>query len=402
MSKLTKKQFVVVLILALLSALEPFSIDLYLPGFLRISQYYQTDLKAVQFSISTFLAGFAVGQLFWGALSDRYGRKWPIILSLVLFIVATAACIYAVTIEQFWIARFFQAFAGCAGVVIARAIVNEYFDSSDTMRIFSLLAIIAGVAPIIGPVAGNFLLSYFDWQSTFITLLILGVICLLSVMFFLPETKVATAAKPTGLVREFRQVLKVKTFLKYTLIGSITYSVLMIYLANAPYLIMQYGKLSSDSFSYIFAFNAVGLMIGAGMSNAVLARWMSIQQIIKSTVFAGLALSLGFLIMCLTEQPIEALLIPLFFIVLTLGILFPATTKLALEPFNENSGSASALLGFLQLLLTFCISAITNVIPADLLFLTGLALFVCHVLYLFCYLIKEPKAEVTVLLNSGC
>jgi len=109
MSKLKKQQFIVVLILALLSALEPFSIDLYLPGFLKMAAYYHTDLKSVQFSISTFLAGFAVGQLFWGIISDKYGRKWPTMISLVLFIAATMACIYAETIEQFWVARFFQA-----------------------------------------------------------------------------------------------------------------------------------------------------------------------------------------------------------------------------------------------------------------------------------------------------
>lgn len=391
MGNLKRNQIVVVLILALLSALEPFSIDLYLPGFLKIAHYYQTDLKAVQFSISTFLAGFAIGQLFWGTISDRYGRKWPTILSLLLFITATLACIYAVTIEQFWIARFFQAFAGCAGVVIARAIVNEYFDKADTMHIFSLLAIIAGVAPIIGPVAGNFLVSHFKWQSTFITLLVLGVICLLTVILYLPETKAKTIKKQSHLLREFKHILKVKTFVKYTLIGSITYSILMIYLANAPYLIMEYGKLSSQYFSYIFAFNAVGLMIGAWLSNSVLSRWLSVRQTIKITVLGALILSVVFLMMCLSKQSIEVLLIPLFFLVLTLGILFPTTTKLALEPFHENSGSASALLGSLQLVVTFCISAVTNIIPVDLLLLTGLALFICHVLYICCYFIKEPK-----------
>lgn len=391
MSKLKKQQFIVVLILALLSALEPFSIDLYLPGFLKMATYYHTDLKSVQFSISTFLAGFAVGQLFWGIISDKYGRKWPTIISLVLFIAATMACIYAETIEQFWVARFFQAFAGCAGVVIARAIVNEYFAQDDTMRVFSLLAIIAGVAPIIGPVAGNFLVSHFSWQSTFVTLFILGVLALLLVILWLPETKVkTTTVQKRNLIQDFKAVLQVKTFLKYTLIGSVTYSILMIYLANAPYLIMEYGQLSSATFSYIFAFNAVGLMIGAWISSSFM-RWWSIQQIVLYTTVFGLVCSLVFLGCCITKQPIEWLLVPLFFIVLTLGILFPATTKLALEPFVETSGSASALLGSLQLLLTFIISAATNLIPVDLLLLTGLALFVCHGLYLACYWIKEVE-----------
>ena len=390
MSKLKKQQFIVVFILALLSALEPFSIDLYLPGFLKMAQYYQTDLKAVQFSISTFLAGFAVGQLFWGIISDQYGRKWPTIASLLLFIAATIASIYSVSIEQFWIARFFQAFAGCAGVVIARAIVNEYFEQDDTMRVFSLLAIIAGVAPIIGPVAGNFLVSHFTWQSTFITLLVLGIISLLLVVFFLPETKVKTTApmQKRNLLQDFRAILRVRIFLKYTLIGSVTYSVLMIYLANAPYLIMDYGQLSSATFSYIFAFNAVGLMVGAWASSAF-TRWWSIRQIISYTIILGFLCSIIFLGLCMLQQPIEWLLVPLFFIILTLGVLFPTTTKLALEPFHENSGSASALLGSLQLMLTFIVSAATNLIPVDLLLLTGLALLVCHLLYLACYGIKE-------------
>ena len=392
MGKLNKKQLSVVVILSLLSALEPFSIDLYLPGFLKMTQYFQTDLSNVQFSISTFLAGFAIGQLFWGTVSDRYGRKWPTIISLVLFILASVACIYSQNIEQFWVARFFQAFAGCAGVVIARAIVNEYFAQSQTMQIFSLLAIIAGIAPIIGPVAGNFLVTSFSWQATFVSLVILGVICLVSVVLFLPETKDKSVQVQGNLIQEFKKVLKVKVFLKYTLIGSITYSVLMIYLANAPYLIMEYGGLSSTMFSYIFAFNAIGLALGAWLSNAVMSRWLSVEQIIKTTIVFGLLVSIVLWVMCLLTQPIQYLLVPLFLLVLTLGVLFPTTTKLALGPFLENSGSASALLGSLQLFVTFIISALTNIVPVDLLVLTGAAFVICHILYLLCFFIREPKS----------
>lgn len=389
MNKLTKMQIVVVIILSLLSALEPFSIDLYLPGFLKISETYQTNLKNVQLSLSFFLGGFAVGQLFWGIISDRHGRKLPTIASLLIFILASVACIYADTIEQFWVARFFQAFAGCAGVVIARAVVNDYFETSQSMHVFTLLAIIAGIAPIIGPIAGNYLISHFVWQSTFVTLVILGILTLLAVVFFLPETRKVNSGEKVNLKADFKEIIKNSVFVKYTLIGSLAYSILMIYLANAPYLIMEYGGLSSSMFSNIFAFNAVGLIIGAWLANSILARWYTVEQIVKYTILFGLAWSAIFAVVCTLQKPIEVLLVPLFFMVLTLGVLFPTTTKLALAPFTTNSGSASALLGTLQLLLTFFISAITNLIPADIMILTAYSLVFCHLAYLFCYIVKE-------------
>lgn len=380
----------------MLSALEPFSIDLYLPGFLRIADYFHTDLKAVQMSISTFLGGFAVGQLFWGILSDRYGRKIPILISLILFLAASTACIYVETIEGFWIARFFQAFAGCAGVVIARAIVNEYFDRDKTMQVFSLLAIIAGVAPIVGPVLGNFLIQHYDWQAAFITLIVFGALCVVMVIFFLPETLVKqtekTTPQRTNLLKDFKIILQNKVFLKYTLIGSLTYSVLMIYLANAPYIIMEYGGLSANVFSAVFAFNAIGLVLGAWISNSVLAGRFTPLQIVRFAIIFGSTFSLLFLFACLGQVDVKLLLALLFFIIVTLGVLFPVTTQLALQPFKQNSGSASALLGSVQLMVTFIISAITNIIQADILFLTGFALLICHLLYFVCLLLKDTNA----------
>jgi len=133
------------------------------------------------------------------------------------------------------------------------------------------------------------------------------------------------------------------------------------------------------------------LAVGAWLANTILTRWLSIQQIIKATVIVGLILTVIFLGMCMMQQAVELLLVPLFFIILTLGILFPTTTKLALEPFHENSGSASALLGSLQLIVTFSISAITNVLPMDLLLLTGVAFLTCHLLYLLCFFIPEDS-----------
>ncbi|MDL2215429.1 MFS transporter, partial [Dysgonomonas sp. OttesenSCG-928-M03] len=142
-------QWGVIIILALLTALEPLCIDLYLPGFLQISETFSTPIASVQISLSTFLAGFAIGQLIWGPLADKFGRKRPILISLFVFILASFVSLYVRSIEQLWVIRFLQALSGCGGVVIARAVVTDYFDKTKTLKIFALLALIMGIAPIV-------------------------------------------------------------------------------------------------------------------------------------------------------------------------------------------------------------------------------------------------------------
>ncbi|MDL2231805.1 MFS transporter, partial [Porphyromonadaceae bacterium OttesenSCG-928-L07] len=165
MKNFTLFQWMIIIILSLLTALEPLSIDLYLPGFLMITEAFSTTPAAVQLSLSTFLGGFAVGQLFWGPIADRFGRKKPILISLLIFIVASIACIYVRTIEQLWVVRFIQALGGCGGIVISRAVVTDYFDKSKTLRIFTLLALIMSVAPIVAPLIGTTILKFSAWKG---------------------------------------------------------------------------------------------------------------------------------------------------------------------------------------------------------------------------------------------
>lgn len=175
MKNLSVRQWSVVAILALLTALEPLSIDLYLPGFFVMAEAFKTDIAQIQLSLSTFLGGFALGQLIWGPISDRFGRKKPVLLSLVIFVVASIACIYARTAEQLWVFRFVQAIGGCGGIVISRAVVTDFFGQDQRLRIFSLLAVIMGIAPIVAPLIGNGVLHVSgSWQGLFGVLVLMG------------------------------------------------------------------------------------------------------------------------------------------------------------------------------------------------------------------------------------
>lgn len=372
-------QWMVILILALLTALEPLSIDLYLPGFILISESFQTTITNVQISLSTFLGGFAIGQLLWGPLADKFGRKKPILISLGIFIAATIACIYVRTVEQLWVVRFIQAIGGCGGVVISRAVVTDYFDKSDTLKIFSLLALIMGIAPILAPIAGNGILKFFTWKALFGVLIILGIVMFLLTLFVLPEThkrKATTVPSKTNVLRDYFTILRVKKFFIYSLLAGIANGALMIYVANGPFLIMEKGGLSNNMFSVVFAVNALGLMV-ASYIPTILQRFISVNKLVKLSVAFMFVVSALLLSLMWMNAPIYLILITLFFYVFPIGILFPTTTELAITPFIHNSATASALFGSIQLLVAFICSIVSNALSNGTVLSVGLSFFLC-------------------------
>ncbi len=375
-------QWVVILILSLLTALEPLSIDLYLPGFILIADALHTPITNVQISLSTFLGGFAIGQLIWGPLADRFGRKKPILLSLAIFIVTSIACIYVKTIEQLWVLRFFQAIGGCGGVVIARAVVTDYFDKSDTLKIFSLLALIMGIAPILAPIAGNGILTFFSWKAIFWVLVLLGVVMFIMTLFGLPEThkpqKTLSAVKES-VFSSYMEVLKVKKFFIYSLIAGIANGALMIYVANGPFLIMEQGGLSNNAFSVVFAVNAFGLMLASYLTTH-LQKHIPVNKLVKLSVVCMFAVSIVLLSLMWMNASIYLILFVLFFYVFPIGILFPTTTELAITPFVNNSGTASALFGSIQLAVAFMCSIISNAMSNNTVEAVGLSFFLCCLL----------------------
>jgi len=396
MKGFTLAQWVVIIILSLLTALEPLCIDLYLPGFLMISEAFSTSVSSVQISLSTFLGGFAVGQLLWGPLADKFGRKKPILISLVIFIIASIACIYVKTIEQLWVVRFIQAIGGCGGVVISRAVVTDYFDKTKTLKIFALLALIMGVAPIMAPSIGNGVLHLFSWQGLFWAMVLLGVFLLLFTLFFLPETHKREVRQSNGNVfKSYWEIFKVRKFLVYSLIAGIANGALMIYVANGPFLIMEKGGFSGNMFSLIFSINAFGLMV-ASFLTSIVQKYIPTNKIVKHALLFMSIISVILLAAMYMNVSMIIIFCILFFFVFPLGILLPATTELAITPFTNNSGTASALFGSIQLAVAFICSIVSNFISDGTIVSVGIAFFLCSILaFVIVFSRINLKEEVT-------
>lgn len=377
MKNFTWMQWIVIGILSLLTALEPLCIDMYLPGFIQIADAFSTPISSVQISLSTFLGGFAIGQLIWGPLADRFGRKKPILLSLFIFILASIACLFVTSIEQLWAVRFIQAIGGCGGVVISRALVTDYFDKNNTLKIFALLALIMGVAPIVAPAIGNAVLHAFEWIGLFHAMVILGIVLFLLTLFGLPETYRGKEKKNKNNVwQSYWEILKVRKFLVYSTLAGLANGALMIYVANGPFLIMDYGGFSGNIFSLVIGINALGLMIGSYLTT-VLQKHIPTNRLVKyALLFMGVA-SVILLAVMYMDAGIIPILVVLFFYVFPIGVLFPTTTELAITPFIHNSGTASALFGSIQLMVAFICSLISNYLNDGSITTVGLAFLLC-------------------------
>ena len=390
-------QWSVIIILSLLTALEPLSIDLYLPGFIEIGNAFKAPVSDVQLSLSTFLAGFAIGQLLWGPLADKYGRKKPLLVSLVIFAAASIGCLYVPSIEWLWGMRFIQAIGGCAGVVIARAVVTDYFDKNNTLKIFAILALIAGIAPIVAPSIGNAVLRLLQWEGLFEVLAVLGVLAFLLVLFFLPETQTQNVTSRTeNTFKVYFSLLHNKRFAIYSLVAGIVNGALMIYVANGPFLIIEKGGFSSDAFSLIFSVNALGLM-AASFLTTVLQKRMATNNLVKCAIFMMAVVSVVLLTAMYIQVSMPIILFILFFYIFPIGILFPTTTELALMPFAETnkSGSASALFGSIQLGIAFICTVVANYISDGTVVSVGISLLFCGVLLFAIIFSRIQLAPVT-------
>ncbi|MCQ9641300.1 multidrug effflux MFS transporter [Chryseobacterium sp. WG14] len=360
---------IVVFILALLNTLESLSIDLYLPAFPSMAQIFNTDIGHIQISISVFFAGFAFGQLLWGPLSDKKGRKPMLYCGLLLFIVGATAIFFTSDIYVLWTMRFLQAFGGSAGIVIGRAIVIDLYDKQKSVTIFSQQSQISGIAPIVAPLLGSVFLKFWGWNSSFAFLVIMGIITLFMVYQYVPETNAKInlpdqIENEKGLKDQLKMIITNKDFINSTMIGSIAFASLIIYISNAPFLFMEIHGFSSGVFSFIFAFNSLALITAAYITPKLIKRISNAKLLLMATLVLLCTCALHILIAA-GNLSVGLEIAMLYVSLLAIGILFPLTSAYALSPFKEGRGTAAALLGFMQLMVTFLMSALVGFLEAD-------------------------------------
>lgn len=360
---------IVVFILALLNTLESLSIDLYLPAFPSMAHIFGTDIGHIQISISVFFAGFAFGQLLWGPLSDRTGRKPMLYCGLLLFIVGAAAIFFTENIYVLWTMRFLQAFGGSAGIVIGRAIVIDLYDKKKSVAIFSQQSQISGIAPIVAPLLGSVFLKFWGWNSSFAFLGIMGLITLFVVYKYVPETNSRTSLPDLteaekGLKDHLKIIISNKEFINSTMIGSIAFASLIIYISNAPFLFMELHGFSSGVFSFIFGFNSLALITAAYITPKLIKRISDTKLLLAATLIL-LAVCILHVLIAAGNLSVVLEIIMLYLSLLAIGILFPITSAHALSPFKEGRGTAAAVMGFMQLMVTFVLSGIAGFLEAD-------------------------------------
>jgi DHA1 family bicyclomycin/chloramphenicol resistance-like MFS transporter len=347
-----KQQLNLILLLGSLTALGPFSIDMYLPAFPVIARDLNTTTEQVAISLSSFFIGISLGQLLYGPLLDRFGRKKPLCIGLIIYILASFGCLFADTLNQLIVLRAIQAIGSCAAAVASVAMVRDFFPVKDSARIFSLLMLVVGVSPMLAPTVGSYITVLFGWHAIFIALLLLGLLNLLTTIFILPDNfkpDLTISLKPSPIVKGFLAVAFRPEFFTYAFTGAISFAGLFAYVAGSPVVFMEVFQVSTEMYGWIFAFLSIGL-IGSSQVNSLLLKKYSSAQIIPIALICQVLVTIAFYLGIINNWiGVFGAITFLFLFLACIGFTNPNTIALTLAPFRKNAGTASALMGAIQM-----------------------------------------------------
>lgn len=342
--------FRTILILGALSAFGPLAIDFYLPGFPAMAQAFATDEKHIQLTLAVYFLGLSIGQLVYGPIADRFGRRVPLLVGVGLFTAASFACAFAPSLDWLIGARFVQALGGCAGMVLSRAIVSDKCDAVGSAKVFSQLMLVMGLAPILAPMLGGLLVNLYGWQAIFIVLTCFSAMASLAVALGLPESLPANVPRQplSGALRQYGRLLKDREYLGHALTGGIAMAGMFAYIAGSPFVFIQLYGVPAEHYGWLFGSNAAGFILVAQVNARLLAKRgpaFLLSRMVWLYLAAGLTL-LG--ISALHTEQLWPLLIPLFICIASLGCIIPNASACAMSGQGARAGSASALLGCLQ------------------------------------------------------
>ena len=360
-----RSHFYLILILGLLSAIGPLSIDMYLPAFPAIAKDLNTPVSSVMLSLSSFFIGISFGQLIYGPMLERFGRKKPLYVGLLIYALSSLACATTNTVDGLVAFRFFQALGGCVGMVAARAMVRDLFEVKDNAKIFSTLMLVVAVSPIIAPTLGGYLSALVGWRSIFLVLLGVIILIIAGIYFLLPESKkpdTSYSLKPSSILKSFGSVISNSQFAMYTFTAAVAYAGLYAYISGSPFVFMVLFNVTEQQYGWIFAIVAAGL-IGATQFNTLLLKKFSSQQIVRTALFTQTIIGIVLVSTSIFQLNELFSTVTLIFLFLSCqGFIFPNASALSMAPFAKNAGSASAMMGFIQMSIGALLSAVVSVL----------------------------------------
>ena len=342
------------LLMGLLTMTGPLAIDMYLPALPTIAREMHSTVAAVQVSLAMYFVGIACGQAFYGPLSDRWGRKRALYFGLVLFALSSVGCALVHNVGSLIALRFLQALGGCAPLVVPRAVVRDYFDQRGSVRMLSVLMLVMGLAPILAPLIGGQLLVNFGWRSIFWILAAYGVLWLVIVILFLPESLPAVRRRrlrAADVIATYVGLLRDRAYMRFVLTGALIFAGLLAYISGSPFIFIELFHVRPEEYGLFFGVNAVGIII-ASQVNRWLANRYDARQIITAVLPVSVTAGAALLIDAATGfGGFAGILVPLFLYIASHGFMLPNTTALAMAPHGAVAGSASALLGTVQFVL---------------------------------------------------
>lgn len=344
------KRLWLILLLGSLSAFGPLSLDMYLPALPQLTNDYMTSSSLVQLSLTACMIGLSVGQLVSGTWSDIQGRRRPLLIFLAVYGVSSVLCAFAPSIGILIMLRFIQGFSGSAGIVISRAIVRDMYEGPELTRFFAMLMLVNGAAPIFAPIAGGQLLKVTSWEGVFIVLGVWGVLMFIAVLLGMPET-LAPEKRMTGGYRQtlstFGVLLRDRSFMGYALAQGLVMAAMFAYIAGSPFVLQNVYGVTPQGFSMLFALNGLGIILFGQLAGRLAAKVGENKLFVVGLAMAATAGG-ALLVMILLEAALAAILVPLFFVVSSVGVITTTGFSLAMQKNGHAAGSASALLGLMS------------------------------------------------------
>jgi len=337
-------------LLGLLAAFGPLSIDMYLPAFPDIGRDLGSGVEGVQLTLAAYFVGMATGQLLHGPLSDRLGRRRPLFAGLIVYIAASALCALATSIDALIALRLLQALAGCAGMVISRAVVRDVSDRLDPVRLMGRLMLVMGVAPILAPLLGGYVAAWFGWRAIFWFLAAIGAVTLLLCLRALPETLPESRRRRVSaleVLRSYARLLADGRFMGAALASGFAIAGMFAYIAGSPFVFIALNGVPAEHYGWYFGAGAAGFVLVSQLSARLAAR-LGREALFTWTIAAVAACGLSLILLTWAGAPFAAQYAAIFLYISLLGVALPVGTVITITPFPQMAGTASALLGSLQ------------------------------------------------------